>query len=180
MFNITRLIALTIALSALDVHLMASPADHARDRMMAELGDGGSATTQDRSMAHKIVLIRGCDPVMAQRAGKFLPPQIGEAKIVSATADDGEAGFLALLEKGKYDVVMFAPGACRWAGAGEAIPGGNAETTGWGLREYAKLVREKLGNEIPIVGSAEEREVVPMLRAALGLDGGVVDRKLEL
>ena len=35
------------------------------------------------------VLIRGCDPVMAERANSFLPKLIGNAQIESATDDNG-------------------------------------------------------------------------------------------
>jgi hypothetical protein len=35
------------------------------------------------------VLIRGCDPVMAERASSFLPKLIGNAQIEGATDDNG-------------------------------------------------------------------------------------------
>ena len=90
-------------------------ADASRDRMIAELktGAGGGGT----GGSHKHLLIRGCDPVMAKRAGEFLPKMLDDAKLTSATDDDT---FLKLLRdtNTKYDVVVFAPGAMRWDAAG--------------------------------------------------------------
>ena len=49
------------------------------------------------------------------------------------------------------------------------IPGGNKMTTGWDLDRYYRAVREKLGADVPIVGTPSEAEIVPLLRKALGL-----------
>ena len=89
--------------------------------------------------------------------------------MVSSTDDHD---FVAKLESGAaaWDVVMFAPGACRYSRANQPIPGGSAETRGWGLAEYRALVRKHLGDGVPIVETTEEREIVPRLRVALGLD----------
>ena len=52
--------------------------------------------------------------------------------------------------------------------AGEQpIPGGRTHTKGWGLAEYRALVRQYQGNQIPIVKTTDEREIVPQLRKAL-------------
>ena len=138
-----------------------------RARMLAEVQQGaGAAASGDASS--KRLLVRGCDPVMAERARGFLPPLLGNVQLTSCTEDDT---FLALLRDPakKWDVVAFAPGAMRWDAAGEAIPGGNAETRGWTLERYKTEVRKTQGEGVKIAGTAEERETVPMLRGALGL-----------
>jgi len=45
--------------------------DAARDRMMAEVEVGG---TEGGDASDKVILVRGCDPIMAQRAGVMLHP----------------------------------------------------------------------------------------------------------
>ena len=103
---------------------------------------------------------------MAERAGKMLPPMLGNVKMSSATSDDD---FLKQLEADSFDVVMFAPGACRYSAAKQPIPGGNEATKGWSLEQYRLKVHEKQGDAVAIVETVEEREIVPLLRAALGL-----------
>ena len=103
---------------------------------------------------------------MAKRAGEKLPPLIGNVKMVAATDDDN---FFALLRERKFDIVSFAPGACRFSAARMAIPGGNASTRGWTLDQYKEKVREHQGQDVLIVETTEEREMVPLFRAALGL-----------
>ena len=146
-------------------YALTSMADASRDRMMNEIGSGGE-TCADGDASSKIVLIRGCDPVMAQRAGQMLPPMLGNAKITSSTSDDD---FFLKLEERKWDVVMFAPGACRFSAARQQIPGGNDRTRMWTLEDYRVAVREKQGDAVPIVETTEERLIVPKLRESLGL-----------
>ena len=146
-------------------YALTSMADASRDRMMNEIGSGGE-TCADGDASSKIVLIRGCDPVMAQRAGQMLPPMLGNAKITSSTNDDD---FFLKLEERKWDVVMFAPGACRFSAARQQIPGGNDRTRMWTLEDYRVAVREKQGDAVPIVETTEERLIVPKLRESLGL-----------
>jgi hypothetical protein len=71
--------------------------------------------------------------------------------------------------RGVYQAVFFAPGACRFSAARQAIPGGNAATRGWSLEQYREAVRTHLGPDVPIVEALDEADVVPNLRAALGL-----------
>lgn len=135
--------------------------------MLSEIKQGAASNAYGiRSAADKTVLIRGCDPVMAQRAGSFLPPLIGNAKMVACTNDND---FLAKLQQGHYDVVMFAPGACRWDAARRPIPGRNATTKSWDLRQYREFVRYHQGKHVPIVETTDERQIVPLLRQALGI-----------
>jgi hypothetical protein len=143
---------------------VATMGDAARDRMMGEIASAGGSCA-DGDASSKVILSRGCDPAMAERAGKMLPPMLGNAKIVGVTDDDT---FFKLLESEKFDVVMFAPGACRYDAAKQSIPGGNGRSAGWTLEQYRAVVREKQG-EIEIVEGTEERLIVPKLRAALGL-----------
>jgi len=131
----------------------------AAGRGAGDAGSGGVASA-------KVLLGRGCDPVMAAHSLRMLPPLLGGAQLVVTTDDDE---FIARLRERKYDAVFFAPGACRWDAARAPIPGGNAATCGWGLEKYRALVRETQGAAVPIVESTEEREMVPLLRAALGL-----------
>ena len=138
----------------------------ARDRMMADIAAAGSGSCASGDASSKTILIRGCDPVMAQRAGQFLPPQLGNAAIVSSTTDDD---FFSKLTAQNFAAVMFAPGACRYSAARQPIPGGNAKTKGWTLEEYRFAVREALGDAVPIVETTEERQIIPLLREALGL-----------
>ena len=133
--------------------------------MMGEIASAsGSCASGDASS--KTILIRGCDPVMAQRAGQMLPPQLGNVAMESATTDDDF--FSKLAARNDFAAVMFAPGACRYSAARQPIPGGNAKTEGWTLEEYRFAVREALG-DVPIVETTEERQIIPLLREALGL-----------
>jgi hypothetical protein len=138
-----------------------------RDQMLGDIAGGGKAgnVPADASKG-KYLLVRGCDPVMAKRASEFLPPMLGNPTMVSTTDDDD---LVAKLQERKWDIVMFAPGACRFSGAKEAIPGGNTKTKGWTLTEYRALVREHQGDAVPIVETTDESEIVPLLRAALGV-----------
>ena len=136
----------------------------ARDRMMADIGEGACANDADDASA-KTILVRGCDPVMAERAGQMLPPLLGGVTIEAATQDDV---FFELLSSKKYDAVFFAPGACRWSAARKPIPGGNAETAGWSLDDYRAKVSQ-MQPSTKIVETCEERDIVPLLRQALGL-----------
>ena len=136
----------------------------ARDRMMADIGEGATCNDADDASA-KTILVRGCDPVMAERAGQMLPPLLGGVTIEAATEDDV---FFELLNSKKYDAVFFAPGACRWSAARKPIPGGNAETAGWSLDDYRAKVSQ-LQPSTQIVETCEERDIVPLLRQALGL-----------
>jgi hypothetical protein len=64
-------------------------------------------------------------------------------------------------------VVFFAPGACRYNAANRPIPGAISHTSGWGLAEYRGLVRRHQGDDIQIVETTEEREIISLLRRAL-------------
>ena len=140
--------------------------DSRRDTMMGELARGGAGRQHAGDASAKTVLVRGCDPIMAERATKLLPPMIGNARVSSATDDDA---FFSLLANHQFDVVMFAPGACRHDAAQSPIPGGNAATRGWTLEDYrAKVRATQIG--VPIVETTEERQIVARLRAALDLD----------
>lgn len=132
--------------------------------MLKQVMKGAAAAGGDAS--HKTILGRGCDPVMAERSTTMLPPMIGNARIETSTDDDD---FIRRLSTKKYDIVFFAPGACRWSAASKPIPGGNEKTHGWGLDEYKALARQYQGDGIAIVETLREPEIVPLLRAALGL-----------
>eukprot|EP00933_Yihiella_yeosuensis_P044367 TRINITY_DN39464_c1_g1_i1.p1 TRINITY_DN39464_c1_g1~~TRINITY_DN39464_c1_g1_i1.p1 ORF type:complete len:144 (+),score=34.84 TRINITY_DN39464_c1_g1_i1:38-469(+) len=137
----------------------------ARDRMMNELRAGSDGAASGDASA-KTLIIRGCDPVMAARASQMFPPMLGNVQLIACTDDQT---FFAKLEERKYDVCLFAPGACRHSAAGNPIPGGNSSTTGWSLKEYKEAVKQIQGTDVVIVETVAEKEVVPLLRAALSL-----------
>ena len=139
------------------------PTQSPQDRMMAEVVHGaGDGEPMDFSA--KSILARGCDPQMALRASKVMPALLGGVELVSCTNDDD---FVEKLRERAWSVVFFAPGACRYNDAGMPIPGGRAHTMGWGLAEYRTLVRQFQGDQISIVETTDEREIIPRLRQAL-------------
>jgi hypothetical protein len=156
--------------------MASSAADQQRARMLAEVAQGaaaavapasGAATTaSDSDASSKYILARGCDPVMAAHSLQMLPPMVGNAHMEATTDDDT---FFAKLQERKWDVIFFAPGACRWSAAKQPIPGGNKQTHGWGMDQYHDKVRQLQGDQVKIVGTSEERLIVSSLRAALGL-----------
>jgi hypothetical protein len=109
---------------------------------------------------------------MGRRAIKLLPPVLGNPEMVSITNDDD---FITELQRKKWSVILFAPGACRYDARTLPIPGSRSQTKGWGLTEYRNLVRKHQGEDINIVETTDERQIVPLLREALS----VID-KLEL
>ena len=100
-----------------------------RDILIGQINDGLD-TTQVGDNSNKSILVRGCDPEMARRAMKLLPPVLGNPEMVSVTNDDD---FITQLERKKWSVIFFAPGACRYDAAQAPIPGSRAQTKGWGL-----------------------------------------------
>ena len=112
----------------------------------------------------KAILARGCDPQMARRASEVMPALLGGVEFVSCTNDDD---FVEKLRERAWSVVFFAPGACRYDEARMPIPGGRAHTRGWTLAEYRALVRQTQGDQIPIVETTDEREIILRLRHAL-------------
>ncbi|KAL7548097.1 hypothetical protein ACHAWF_011387 [Thalassiosira exigua] len=150
-----------------EISSAALPADAADDDDGERVGAVGTSSSSSSSDASsKSVLCRGCDPAMARRATATLPPLLGNVRMVAATDDDA---FLERLVTEKFDVVFFAPGACRFDAARRSIPGGNERTEGWDLERYRRAVREMQGEGVPIVETTEERRIVPLLREALGL-----------
>ena len=134
-----------------------------QDRMMAEVVQGaGDGESMDFSA--KTILARGCDPQMARRASEVMPALLGGVEFVSCTNDDD---FVEKLRERAWSVVFFAPGACRYNAAQMPIPGGRGYTRGWGLAEYRALVRQYQGDQLPIVETTDEQEIVPRLRQAL-------------
>ena len=104
---------------------------------------------------------------MAERAGQMLPPLLGGVTIEAATQDD--VFFELLGSSKKYDAVFFAPGACRWSAARKPIPGGNAQTKLDGPSTTTVSKLQQLQPSTKIVETCEERDIVPLLRKALGL-----------
>eukprot|EP00588_Corethron_pennatum_P021082 CAMPEP_0194331030 /NCGR_PEP_ID=MMETSP0171-20130528/54085_1 /TAXON_ID=218684 /ORGANISM="Corethron pennatum, Strain L29A3" /LENGTH=79 /DNA_ID=CAMNT_0039092327 /DNA_START=146 /DNA_END=385 /DNA_ORIENTATION=+ len=79
--------------------------------MISQIKTGGDAVVSDLSDA--TLLVRGCDPTMAAKSRQFLPSMLGlrnPAQMVSTTDD---VDFFDQLSRAKWDIVMFAPGACR-------------------------------------------------------------------
>lgn len=110
------------------------------------------------------ILARACDPVMAARAARAIPPLLGGPEYVATTTDDD---FVARLNSERWSVVYFAPGACRFDAAGASIPGSNAATAGWTLDDYRNLVHQTQGPDVTIVETLDEADTVSALRHAL-------------
>ena len=136
-----------------------------RDILIGHINDGID-TTQIVDNSNKSILIRGCDPEMGRRAIKLLPPVLGNPEMVSITNDDD---FITELQRKKWSVIFFAPGACRYDARTLPIPGSRSQTKGWGLTEYRNLVRKHQGEDINIVETTDERQIVPLLREALSV-----------
>ena len=137
---------------------------NSRNSMLDAVKAGaGDDAVQD--MTHKHLLLRGCDPVMAERAKGFIPQLLGNVQMTAVTDDDT---FMKLLRSDTvFDVIGFAPGAMRWDARKMPIPGSNIETEGWDIACYKKEIRKLRGSSVPVVGTADEHELVPMLRRAL-------------
>ena len=136
-----------------------------RDILIGHINDGID-TTQIGDNSNKSILVRGCDPEMGRRAIKLLPPVLGNPEMVSITNDDD---FITELQSKKWSVILFAPGACRYDARTLPIPGSRSQTKGWGLTEYRNLVRKHQGEDVNIVETTDERQIVPLLRAALSV-----------
>jgi len=134
-----------------------------RDRLMRLISDGIDVT-QISDNSKKSILIRGCDPEMGRRAIELLTPVLGNPEMVSVTNDDD---FITELKKKKWSVIHFAPGACRYDSTESPIPGSQTQTKGWRLTEYKTLVKKYQGQDIKIVETAYERQIVPLLKKSL-------------
>ena len=130
---------------------------------MGRISDGID-NTQVGDNSNKSILVRGCDPEMGRRAIKLLPSVLGNPEMVSVTNDDD---FIIELQRKKWSVIHFAPGACRYDSTKSPIPGSRALTKGWGLTEYRNLVRKYQGEDIKVVETSDERQIIPLLRKAL-------------
>jgi predicted nuclease with RNAse H fold len=134
-----------------------------RDILIGRISDGND-TTHTGDNSKKSILARGCDTEMGRRAIELLPPILGNPEMVSVTNDDY---FITELQRKKWSVIHFAPGACRYDVTKSPIPGSSSLTEGWGLAEYRNLVRKYQGEDIKIVETTDERQIIPLLRKAL-------------
>ncbi|MEC7733535.1 MAG: hypothetical protein VX981_03070 [Chloroflexota bacterium] len=134
-----------------------------RDKLINDIRDGiGSSQVGDNS--NKSILARGCDPEMGRRAVELIPPILGKPEMVAVTNDDD---FIRELQRKRWSVVHFAPGACRYDASKSPIPGSRDLTNGWGLEQYRELVRKYQGEDIKIVETTDESQIIPLLRKAL-------------
>jgi len=134
-----------------------------RDKLINDIRDGiGSSQVGDNS--NKSILARGCDPEIGRRTVELIPPILGKPEMVAVTNDDD---FIRELQRKKWSVVHFAPGACRYDASKSPIPGSRELTNGWGLEQYRELVRKYQGEDIKIVETTDESQIVPLLRKAL-------------
>jgi len=136
-----------------------------RDILIERINDGID-TKQIGDNSNKSILARGCDPEMGRRAIKLLTPLLGNPEMVSVTNDDD---FIRELQRKKWSVIHFAPGACRYDATKLPIPGSCSQTKGWGLAEYRNLVLKHQGQYINIVETTDESQIVPLLRKALDI-----------
>ena len=114
--------------------------------------------------SNKSILARGCDPRMSFQAAKGIPPLIGNPEYTATTSD---ADFFKKLREKQYSIVFFAPGACRFSAVSQPIPGGNIDTKGWTLKQYREYVYQTQGDDIQIVETTAENEVIGLLKKAL-------------
>ena len=134
-----------------------------REKLISQVSEG-IVKKQSNDNSNKSVLARGCDPIMAQRAIELIPPLIGNPEMVAVTNDDD---FIKELQRKKWSIIQFAPGACRYDASKLPIPGSRMITNGWGLEKYRELVRKYQGEEIKIIETTDERQIVNLLRKAL-------------
>lgn len=134
-----------------------------RDELMNQILTTND-TIQVGDNSGKSILARGCDPEMGKRSGKVLPPLLGNPKMVSVYNDHD---FIEQLKSKKWSVVFFAPGACRYNQAHLPIPGNIEFTKGWGLEKYRALVYQYQGEQVKIVETMDEQQIIPFLKKAL-------------
>ena len=131
---------------------------------------GGAWNRKQRALC-SVVLSNGFKLIVIfvfSASFKFHLPKARLGPLVEITSATDDATFFRLLESDqKFDVVMFAPGACRWSQSGQPIPGQSADTMNWRVGDYHSVVREKQGNgRLRIVETCEEREIIPRLMGA--------------
>ena len=136
---------------------------NSRDILIGHISDGID-NMQVGDNSNKSILARGCDPEMGRRAIELLSPILGNPKMLSVTNDDD---FIIELKRKKWTVIHFAPGACRYDTTKSPIPGNRSLTKDWGLAEYRNLVRKYQGEDIKIVETTDESQIIPLLRKAL-------------
>ena len=136
---------------------------NSRDILIGHISDGID-NTQVGDNSNKSILARGCDPEMGRRAIELLSPILGNPEMLSVTNDDD---FIIELKRKKWTVIHFAPGACRYDATKSPIPGNRSLTQDWGLAEYRNLVRKYQGEDIKIVETTDENQIIPLLRKAL-------------
>ena len=136
---------------------------NSRDILIGHIRDGID-NTQVGDNSNKSILARGCDPEMGRRAIELLSPILGNPEMLSVTNDDD---FIIELKRKKWTVIHFAPGACRYDATKSPIPGNRSLTQDWGLAEYRNLVRKYQGEDIKIVETTNESQIIPLLRKAL-------------
>ncbi|HIF49637.1 MAG TPA: hypothetical protein EYQ68_07110 [Cytophagales bacterium] len=136
---------------------------NSRDILIEHIRDGID-NTQVGDNSNKSILARGCDPEMGRRAIELLSPILGNPEMLSVTNDDD---FIIELKRKKWTVIHFAPGACRYDATKSPIPGNRSLTQDWGFAEYRNLVRKYQGEDIKIVETTDEGQIIPLLRKAL-------------
>ena len=136
---------------------------NSRDILIGHISDGID-NTQVGDNSNKSILARGCDPEMGRRAIELLSPILGNPEMLSVTNDDD---FIIELKRKKWTVIHFAPGACRYDATKSPIPGNRSLTQDWGLAEYRNLVKKYQGEDIKIVETTDESQIIPLLRKAL-------------
>ena len=114
--------------------------------------------------SNKSILARGCYPVLSLEFSKIVPPLVGNATYIPTTDD---VDFVEKLKSGKWSVIYFAPGACRYSAAKRQIPGGNVDTQGWSVEQYKELVYKLQGDDVQIVESIYEQGAIELLSDAL-------------
>ena len=112
----------------------------------------------------KRILARGCDPELSKSFAEYISPKLGNPTYIPTTSDDD---FLYKIKNEKWDIIYFAPGACRYSAADMQIPGGISSTAGWSLDEYKDFIYQFQDEGVIIVETPYESKSIELLREAL-------------
>lgn len=134
-----------------------------RDILMQRITNGYDTIGVENNES-KSILARGCDPEMGKRSVEVLPDFLGNPEMVSVYND---VDFIEKLKSRKWTVIFFAPGACRYDANNMNIPGSGGLTEGWGIDEYKELVKKYQGDDIQIVETIDEDQIINLLRSSL-------------
>ena len=74
-----------------------------RDAMMDELVSSSSSSDEDASS--QTLLVRGCDPVMAEGSKEMLPPLLGNVRMTTCTNDDEFFSYIKVIYRSQCETI---------------------------------------------------------------------------